>query len=156
LEAVATFLKEKIMKHFALALALVVLAAVPSFAADQVVSETNTDNIKAEVKAACSVETFNIDFGDYYATEEDNTEASGTFNVTCSNLHSYTVSLSKEAGDMTNGTDDLSYTLDLVPPTGGGIGIGAAQQYTVDGTIVTGQFVSTGSYVDTVYVEVDF
>ena len=83
---------------------------------------------------------------------------------------SYKVWFSKTAGNMTNGTDNLAYTLTdyanaALPTTAatatavaGTAGVGAAAGYTftVKGSVAAGQDVTVGSYQDTVVANVEY
>ncbi|MBC7700637.1 spore coat U domain-containing protein, partial [Aquabacterium sp.] len=127
----------------------------------------------------------NVGFGAYNPASGTANDATGAALVTCTNGSTYTVSLDAEvnaggASVFSNRrmrigatTDYLGYQLYLdsgrttiwgdgansssvSPTTGTFTGNGSQQSYTVYGRITTGNYVTAGSYTDTVTVTVTY
>jgi spore coat protein U-like protein len=158
-----------------LAAALAAAAALPATA--QVVTpatSTTTFSVTAQVSTTCFITASNLNFGAYAGVQLDGTT---TLAATCSNTTPYniglnagtataaTVSTRKMAGP---GGQLLAYSLfqDSAHTTNWGntagtdtvasIGTGAVQDFTVFGRIPASQFVSAGSYSDTITVTLTF
>lgn len=160
-------------------LAIVVLVAalsglvLPSNAA----TATTTFNVTATVVSVCTVTATSLGFGTYNASSGTATDATSTISVTCSNGTTYTTALDAGLGSgaavnsrlMTSGANTLSYGLyttsarttlwgdgTLSTSTTSGTGNGSAQALTVYGRIPVNQFVTAGSYADTITATVTY
>jgi len=146
---------------------------------------TDTFQVTAAVKANCKIsQATNMAFGDYTPESVAKT-ATSTISVRCSKGAVYDIGLNAGTGSgatvadrkMTGGTgtDTLAYALysnaarttnwgntvgtDTVTGTGTGLGIVAAQDYTVYGTLpdsVVNQAAPVGNYADTITVTVTY
>ena len=152
--------------------AMVAVMASPMFATTM--SSTNNNNITATVVGSCQWTTpLTMPFGNYdpFAGAALTQTANVAFKCVkkTNATDSYKVWFSKTAGNMTNGTDNLAYTLTdnanaALPTTAatatavaGTAGVGAAAGYTftVKGSVPAGQDVTLGSYQDTVVANVE-
>ncbi|MGA2888071.1 MAG: spore coat U domain-containing protein [Terracidiphilus sp.] len=141
------------------------------------VAATTTANITvtATVGASCTVGVTNLTFGTY--TPATQAQASSSVTVTCSNGWAYQVGLN--AG-LTTGASVTTRQMGITQPAGGlnyslltgsytganwgnttptwvtGTGNGAAQVLTVYGVIPANQFVTAGSYTDTIIATVNY
>lgn len=152
------------------ALAFLVLGIAPKPA----VASTATANIavSATVNANCIISADALAFGTYTGAQN---QATTTLTVTCTNTTPYNVGLNAGATSgatvttrqMLNGTATLNYSLTSVSYTGSnwgnttgswvaGTGNGSAQTLTVYGTIPASQYVTPGSYTDTVIATVNY
>lgn len=131
------------MKSFKMTkLALSSIAAVTMLAATvpsaQALTATSGNfNVNISLTPSCSVSTpaaINLTYTSFQGTAA--TGSSG-FTVTCTNTLPYTPSVSGAA--TTDDAVNLAYTLGFTAPVGGGTGNGAAQAYTVDASIASGQ-----------------
>lgn len=124
------------MKKFAasaIAATALIAAAMPAQAAS-VVSNFNVD---ITLTSACAVSTpTNLTFA-YTALQAANATATSPFSVTCVTGLPYTVGVS--GANVTDSAVGLAYSLIVAAPVGGGTGTGAAQGYSIDGTIAGGQ-----------------
>jgi spore coat protein U-like protein len=137
-------------------------------------ASTATANIavSATVNANCIISANPLAFGTYTGAQN---QATTTLSVTCTNTTPYNVGLNPGATSgatvttrqMLNGAATLNYSLTSVSYAGsncgnttgswvGGTGIGSAQTLTVYGTIPASQFVTPGSYTDTVIATVNY
>jgi len=146
------------------------LAAIPAAAA----TATNSLSVSATVQASCTVTASAMSFGNYTGSTATATSA---VSVTCTNATPYNVGLS--AGTASGATVStrkmtgpasalLSYSLFSDPSrtinwgqTAGsdtvtGIGSGAVQALTVYGQTPAGQFLTPGSYTDTVTATITY
>jgi spore coat protein U-like protein len=151
------------------------LVAMP--AAGIAATATTTFQVTATVISVCTVSATDLAFGNYDASAGAPNDNSSTVNVTCSNGSPYTVALDAGTGSgatvavrrMSNGGDTLDYSMYTTAArvtvwgdgtagtsTQAGTGNGAAQAFTVYGRIPTGQFVTAGSYADTVTATVTY
>ncbi len=138
-------------------------------------STTNNNNITATVVGSCQwVTPLTMAFGNYNPFVGAALTQSTTVAFKCvkktNATDSYKIWFSKTSGNMTNGTDNLAYTLTngagaALPTTAAtsvavagtpGIGAAAGYSYTVNGSVAANQDVSTGSYVDTVVANVEY
>jgi spore coat protein U-like protein len=146
------------------------LAAVPAAAA----TASNSMSVSVTVQASCTVTASTLSFGNYTGSAANATSA---VSVTCSNSTAYNVGLS--AGTASGATVStrkmtgpasalLSYSLysdpsrtvnwgqtagsDTVP----GVGSGAVQALTVYGQTPAGQFLTPGSYTDTITATITY
>ncbi|NOT41213.1 MAG: spore coat U domain-containing protein [Alphaproteobacteria bacterium] len=138
---------------------------------------TTTFQVTATVLSVCTVSATNLAFGNYDASSGTPNDASSTVTTTCSNTTPYTVALNAGTGSgatvalrrMTNGANTLSYTMyttagrttvwgdgTLSTVTQAGTGNGSGQALTVFGRVPTGQYVTAGSYTDTVTATVTY
>jgi spore coat protein U-like protein len=145
------------------------LSTTSAFAASPA---TTTFAVTANVATNCAVSATALGFGSY--TGAVNT-ASSTVTVTCTNSTGYTVGLdagltgaSVTTRQMKNGAATLNYGLfsngtwatnwgnTLATNWVIGTGNGAAQALTVYGQIAAGQYVTPGSYSDTITATVTY
>jgi spore coat protein U-like protein len=138
---------------------------------------TTTFQVTATVLSVCTVSATNLAFGNYDASSGTPNDASSAVTTTCSNSTAYTVALNAGTGSgatvavrrMTNGANTLDYSMyttagrttvwgdgTLSTVTQAGTGNGAGQALTVFGRIPTGQYVTAGSYTDTVTATVTY
>ncbi|MGA2674755.1 MAG: spore coat U domain-containing protein [Terracidiphilus sp.] len=128
--------------------------------------------VSVTVNSNCTISANALGFGTYTGAVN---QATTTLSVQCTNTTPYNVGLSAGATtnatvttrQMLNGTAALNYTLTTSSYTGtnwgntsgswvGGTGNGNAQTLTVYGQIPAGQFVTPGSYADTVVATVNY
>jgi spore coat protein U-like protein len=158
------------IKTLVLAVALA-LAANSMYAVT--VSTTNNNNVTAAVVGSCRwITPLTMAFGNYdpFAGAALNQSATVTFRCVRRTAAGdvYRIWFDKTGGNMTDGTDNLAYTLtnsgNPVPTTAGtavivagtaGLG-GAGYQFTVDGSVAAGQDVGVGNYADTVVVNIEY
>ncbi len=154
-------------------LGFVVLGLTPTSAVAQANPATTTFGVSATVLKDCIVSATALPFGNY--TGAVNT-AQSTVTVTCTNTTTYTVGLGAGLAtgatvttrQMQNGTALLNYglysnatwTTNWGNTSGtnwvSGTGNGAAQALTVYGQIPASQYVTPGSYTDTIAVTVTY
>jgi spore coat protein U-like protein len=157
-------------------LGFVVLGLTSTSAVAQTNPATTTFNVTANVAKDCIVSATALGFGSYTGAVNN---AQSTITVTCTNTTPYTVALGPGNGTgasaanprfMQNGSALLSYGLysnsnattnwGNTTGTGGnvvsGTGTGAAQPLTVYGQIAAAQYVTPGSYTDTIAVSVAY
>ena len=151
------------------------LVAMP--AAGIAATATTTFQVTATVISVCTVSATDLAFGNYDASAGTPNDNTSTVSVTCSNGSPYTVALDAGTGTgatvavrrMSNGGNTLDYSMYTTAGrttvwgdgTGGtsmqaNTGSGASQSYTVYGRIPTTQFVTAGSYADTVTATVTY
>ena len=109
----------------------------------QAATATSTFDVLINLTPSCSVSTAaDITFA-YTSFQVAAVTPSTGFNVTCTNTLLYTVALTTTStagtANVTDAVVTLAYTLALVAPVGGGTGTGAAQAYTINGTMAGGQ-----------------
>ncbi|MGA2341214.1 MAG: spore coat U domain-containing protein [Terracidiphilus sp.] len=153
-------------------LGLVVLGLTSTSAVAQTNPATTTFQVSATVLKDCGVSATALAFGNYTGAVNTNTS---TVTVTCTNSTTYTVGLDAGLGggtvttrQMQNGTVKLNYglysnatwTTNWGNTSGtnwvSGTGNGAAQPLTVYGQIPAAQYVTPGSYADTITVSVTY
>lgn len=152
-------------------LGFVALGLTPTSAVAQADPATTTFAVSATVLKDCIVSATALGFGNYTGAVNN---ANSTITVTCSNSTTYTVGLgaglyggSVTTRQMENGTALLNYALysnsglttNWGNTTGSwvsGTGNGAAQNITVYGQIPAAQYVTPGSYGDTIAVTVTY
>jgi spore coat protein U-like protein len=145
------------------------LAAIPSAASAGTAATSFT--VSATVADSCTVSAAALDFGSYTVTSAS--AATTTVTVTCTNDTAYHVALS-DGGNFTttrrmvsNVTNFLEYELytnegrttrwgNTEATDVDGTGNGSAQALTVYGLVPSGQFVTAGSYTDTIDVTVTY
>ncbi len=147
------------------------LIASSMFAAS--VSTTNNNNVTASVVGSCRWTTpLTMAFGNYDPFAGAATTASATVTFKCikNTAATYKIWFNQTGGNMTDGTDNLAYTLtdaaSAALPTNAaaavavagveGIGVAAGFNFTVNGAIAAGQDVRAGAYADTVVVTVEY
>ncbi len=154
----------------AVILGLVALGLTPTSAF--AVTATANVAVTATVQANCTITTGSMAFGTYTGAAASTT---ATLTVTCTNTTPYTVGLNAGATSgatvttrqMLNGAATLNYglftnsswTTNWGNTTGSwvaGTGAGSAQTLTVYGQIPAAQFVTPGSYTDTVLATVTY
>jgi spore coat protein U-like protein len=165
---------------------LKIVAVLLSLYAAAATAGTATANlaVTATVSSTCTVTTTTVAFGTYNAGAVSPTDASGAVTATCTSGTTYTVALDAganagSAGDVTTRrmTDGSSHFLpyqiylDSSHTTiwGGGLngssinptsstfsGNGTAQGYTAYGRLTAGNYVTAGSYTDTVVATVTY
>jgi spore coat protein U-like protein len=158
--------------RLALASLLLALNAAPALAA----TATASMSVTATVQATCVITTTTMAFGTYTGLVATST---ATLTVTCTNTSPYTVGLSAGAGvsptatvttrHMTGPGTGLNYVLTQdaahatnwgntpgtdTPASANGTGSGVA--LTVYGQVAAGQYLTPGSYSDTVTATVNF
>lgn len=134
----------------------------------QAATSTANFQVTAMVQATCMISAGNLDFGTYTGTA---TTATSSISVTCTNTTPYNVGLN--AGSSSGATvttrkmadsggdtlsyglyQDAAYSLNWGDTTGtdtvAGTGDGSTQTLTVYGQLPAGQYVTPGSYSDTV------
>jgi spore coat protein U-like protein len=145
---------------------------------------TDQFQVTATVKANCKISgATDLAFGDY-TPEAGDVDGLSTVSVRCSKGASYDIGLDAGIGagatvsdrkmTLTTGTDTLAYALysdsyvtnwgntpstDTKSGTGTGLGVVAAQDYTVSGRLVdsaANQAAPVGSYADTITVTVTY
>jgi spore coat protein U-like protein len=140
----------------------------------QTIATTNF-TVTATVLASCTVSATPLPFGNY--TPSAASTNSSTISVTCTNGKTYTVGLNQ--GLATNGTTTVRQ-MGITQPAGGlnyglyqnstlatnwgnaagswesGTGNGTVQQLTVYGQIPAAQYVTAGSYTDTITATVTY
>jgi spore coat protein U-like protein len=156
----------------AAALACLALGFAPT-SAFAVTTVTTTFGVSATVQATCIVSASAMSFGTYISTAAST--AASTVTVTCTNTTPYTLGL--DAGQTTgatvttrqmkNGSALLNYalftdsarTLNWGNTTGSwvsGTGAGSAQVLNVYGQIPAAQYVTPGSFADTITATVTY
>lgn len=148
------------------------LALLPSAA--RAATATTTFSVTATVQATCLISATNLSFGTYTGVVANSTS---TISVTCTNTTPYNVGL--DAGTASGATvttrkmtgpggATLSYALDqdsahtvnwgqtVGTDTEAGTGNGGAQSLTVYGQASAGQYVTPGSYSDTITATVTY
>ena len=120
-------------KRLALAVAFAsMFAAIP---AAQAGTASGGFNVTVNLTSKCQITTAPTDVAFTYTSfQPGNATASTTYGVQCTNSLPYTMALDATATGIVAG---LNYTLALSAPSG--TGNGAAQSYTVNGTMVSGQ-----------------
>lgn len=166
------------MKLLKVGLALVVVLLAVNEQTAQAATTTTTFQVTATVNSACTVSATNLTFGIYDPSAAAHDDTS-TVTVTCTKATAYDIGL--DAGlaagatvttrKMQHGTltDLLNYSLysDAGRTTNWGNTVstdtvhvasatGAAENHTVYGRIATGQYVTAGSYADTITVTVTY
>jgi len=154
-------------------LGFVVLGLTSTSAVAQTNPATTTFGVSATVLKDCIVSATALGFGNYTGAVNS---AQSTVTVTCTNSTTYTVGLGPGLASgatvttrqMQNGAALLNYGLfsDAAWTTNWGntsgtnwvskTGTGAAQNITVYGQIPAGQYVTPGSYADTIAVTVTY
>jgi spore coat protein U-like protein len=154
-------------------LGFVALGLTPTSALAQANPATTTFGVSATVLKDCIVSATALAFGNYTGAVNTNTS---TVTVTCTNSTTYTVGLgvglatgaTVTTRQMQNGAVLLNYGLysngtwttnwgnTLATNWVTGTGNGAAQNITVYGQIPAGQYVTPGSYADTISVTVTY
>lgn len=142
---------------------------------------TSTMAVGATMQGNCSVTTAPVNFGVYTSGQGTDATATGTVNVTCSNLTAYTIDIdsglnytaTRRMKGAVNTTSFLSYNLYWDPgygtiagstsggtnsatPYPGTIGTGALQPYTIYAKLPFGQVGPSDTYNDTVNVTVTY
>ena len=150
-------------------------AVVPT-ARSQAATATTSFQVTATVTSFCNVAAAPLTFGTYNSNAAAN--ANTTISVTCSRLAPFTIGLDKGAGadastatrrmTLSGGSDTLNYSLtqDAAHETNWGnasgtdtqaaTGTGATQVFTVYGRVAAGQAVTSGSYADTITINVNY
>ena len=154
-------------------LGFVALGLTPTSAVAQADPATTTFGVSATVLKDCIVSATALGFGNYTGAVNS---ATSTITVTCSNSTTYTVGLgvglatgaTVTTRQMQNGAALLNYglfsngtwTTNWGNTSGtnwvSGTGNGAAQPLTVYGQIPAAQYVTPGSYADTIAVTVTY
>jgi spore coat protein U-like protein len=160
------------MKLMVLTVALS-LAATTMFGAT--LSTTNNNNVTVTVNGSCQwITSLTMAFPGYdpFSGAADTQSTSVMFKCVkkTNATDTYKIWFSKTGGNMSNGTDNLAYTLTdgggAALPTSAaastavagtpGVGAAAGYSFTVNGSIAPGQDVSTGNYQDTVVANVEY
>ena len=167
------------LKHFSAAIFFALTANMASAA-----TTTANLSVTATVTSTCVVATTTVAFGIYDPSAGSPTDATGAVTVTCTPLMTYSIALGAGANPSTTGnvntrrmlanaSDYLPYQLYLdaghttvwgdgangssVNPTTGTFSAdGTAQSKNVYGRVTAGQYVPTGSYVDTVLATITY
>jgi spore coat protein U-like protein len=166
----SNILKSTLLSAF---LGTVVLGLTSTSAVAQANPATTTFGVSATVLKDCIVSATALGFGNYTGAVNS---AQSTITVTCTNSTTYTVGLGTGLAtgatvttrQMQNGTNLLNYglfsngtwTTNWGNTSGtnwvSGTGNGAGQAITVYGQIPAGQYVTPGSYADTIAVTVTY
>lgn len=138
---------------------------------------TTTMGVSANVQSACIVTSNNLSFGNYNPTGASPTDATTTFNVTCTTGTSFTVGLNAgttsgatvTTRQMVNGASTLGYALysDTSRTTNWGNSPGtdtpaatiagtSASTFTIYGRIPAQQNVAAGAYTDTITITINY
>ena len=118
-----------------LALAVALAAAFAAIPAAQAGSIAPTFNVTVNLTSKCQVTTAPTDVAFTYTSfQATAATASSTYGVQCTNTLPYTMALDTTA---TNTVAGLTYAIALSASSG--TGNGAAQSYTVNGTMAAGQ-----------------
>ncbi len=151
------------------------LPAAPARAA----TATSTFTVTATVQASCQISTTNLNFGNYSGLQDD---ATSTVTISCTNTTPYSVGLNQGSGSSATVTSrkmtgpgspggagaTLGYSLyqdsgrtvnwgnTAGTDTEAGTGNGTAQVLTVYGRVPASEFVTPGTYTDTVVATVNF
>jgi spore coat protein U-like protein len=166
------------MSYPKLTLTLAVLLFVPCQQTAEAATDTTTFQVTATVNEVCSVSATDLAFGIYDPSAADNDNTS-TITVTCTKGTNYSVGLNEGtasgatvttrqmedavSSDLINyslysdasrtvnwGNTPSTDTVDVASATG------AAENHTVYGRISAGQYVTAGSYSDTITVTVTY
>jgi len=144
----------------------------------QAATDTTTFQVTATVTESCNVTATNLAFGNYDPSAADN-EKTSTITVTCTKGTDYDIGLDQGtasgatvttrqmadtvSSDLLNYSlfSDASRTVNWGNTVGTdtvnvGSATGAAENHTVYGRIPTGQYVTAGSYSDTITVTVTY
>ncbi len=166
----SNILKSTLLSAF---LGIVVLGLTSTSAVAQANPATTTFGVSATVLKDCIVSATALGFGNYTGAVNS---AQSTITVTCTNSTTYTVGLGTGLAtgatvttrQMQNGANLLNYglfsngtwTTNWGNTSGtnwvSGTGNGAGQAITVYGQIPAGQYVTPGSYADTIAVTVTY
>ncbi len=138
-------------------------------------STSNNGNITATVIGSCQwITPLTMAFGNYDPFAGAALTQTATVEFKCvkktNATDTYKIWFSKTAGNMTNGTDNLAYTLTnslgaALPTTAAtstavsgtpGVGAAAGYSFVVNGSVAAAQDVSTGNYADTVVANVEY
>ncbi len=163
------------MKSIKIAVLTVTLAMIATSTFAATVSTTNSNNITATVVGSCRwITELTMAFPNYdpFAVVADTQSTSVLFKCVkkTTPTDSYKIWFDKTGGNMTNGTDNLAYTLtdsasNPLPTNAAaavavagtpGIGVASGYSFTVNGSIAPNQDVSTGNYQDTVVVNIEY
>ena len=123
-------------------LAVSTIAAAAMFAATAPAAQAATASsgafdVDITLTSGCTVATpANLAFT-YTSFQVAAATATSPFNISCTTSLPYTVAVSGPA--VTDDAVNLAYTLAVTAPVGGGTGTGAAQAYSIDGSIAAGQ-----------------
>jgi spore coat protein U-like protein len=156
---------------------IVVIASLLSGGqAVQAATDTTTFQVTATVTESCNVTATDLVFGNYDPSVADN-EKTSTITVTCTKGTDYDIGLNEGTASgatvttrkMVGTVDSLNYSLfsdtNRTVNWGNTVGTdtvavgsatGAAENHTVYGRIPTGQYVTAGSYSDTITVTVTY
>ncbi|MBC7700636.1 spore coat U domain-containing protein [Aquabacterium sp.] len=148
-------------------------------------TSTSTFTVTATVASSCTLGTSNVAFGAYNPTSGTANDASGAALVTCTTGTTYTIALDAgvsaggasvfsnrrmrigattsylgyqlylDSGRVTVWGDGLNSS-SINPTSGTSTGNGSQQSYTVYGRITAGNYVTAGSYTDTVTVTLTY
>ncbi len=148
--------------------------ATSMFAAGSIATPAGANNVTASVAGKCQFTTpFAMPFGPYDPFAGTGLTKSATIVFKCvkktNATDTYQIYFDKASGNMSDGTDNLAYTLTKggggALPVGSGAAFtvtgvpgvsGAGYSYAVDGAVAAGQDVQVGSYQDTVIVTVQY
>ena len=155
-------------KHIAVICTIGILTLSAYIPAAAAATATTTFAVTATVQATCTVSATAMAFGIYTAAVAPSTS---TVSVTCTNTTPYTVSL--DAGTATGATvtnrsmesgavllgyglfSDSAHSVNFATTTSL-TGNGASQPITIYGQIPAGEYVTPGSYTDTITVTVTY
>jgi spore coat protein U-like protein len=157
---------------FAIVTLAVSLFSIPMFATT--VATINNSNVTATVVGSCKwITPLTMAFGNYDPFAGAALTQTTAVNFKCVKVTTvgdlYKVWFSKTSGNMTNGSNNLAYTLtdSLAAPlktnlataalVAGVPGIaGAGYSYTVNGSVAAAQDVPVGAYTDTVVANIEY
>lgn len=154
--------------------AILVAAMGVAFASSALAdTKTTTFNVTATVLSSCNVSATDLAFGNYDPTAGDK-DSTSTITATCTAGTTYAIALGEGQNTsrqmkLTTGSELLDY--ELYQPSGyttiwGDVGSGATVpqtsttgapvNYTVNGRVTGGQYVTAGAYTDEVLVTVTY
>ena len=153
---------------------LSVLPAIVPISSPLAATATTTFQVTATVQATCLISATNLAFGTYTGVQ---IAATSTISITCTNTSPYNVGLNPGTAPGATVTtrkmtgpggallayalyQDAGHTINWGQTVGtdteAGTGNGSAQALTVNGLLTAGQFVTPGSYVDTITATVTY
>jgi spore coat protein U-like protein len=167
------------MNLFKIGLTLTAVLLVANGQTAQAATKTTTFQVTATVNSACSVSATDLAFGVYDPTSAIANDNTSTVTVTCTLATPYDIGLNEGVAAGATVTtrkmkhaslaDLINYSLfsDTGRTTNWGNTVntdtvhvasatGAAENHTVYGRIATGQYVTAGSYADTITVTITY
>lgn len=135
------------------------IAAAAMAASSSAMAATVDGNftVKVKINANCFVTVTDVDFGTLAEVAGGETSTGGAVAVRCSKNTPFSLALDA-AGPMSNGTDNIVYSLALsgTTGTGNGLGIPQAVNFTMTGALTANPTASPGDYTDARKVTVTY